>query len=118
MMLPSPAVFDSFSTMEVYGKVTRIVGLVIEGTCAVSSIGSLCEIHPLQGGEPIAAEIVGYGNDQAQLMPLGEVRGLGPGSLISVKSRLAAVKAGSGLLGPRHRRYGKPGRQRSPASPP
>ncbi len=99
MMLPSPAVFDSFSTMEVYGKVTRIVGLVIEGTCAVSSIGSLCEIHPLQGGEPIAAEIVGYGNDQAQLMPLGEVRGLGPGSLISVKSRLAAVKAGSGLLG-------------------
>jgi flagellum-specific ATP synthase len=99
MTLLTPAQFDQFSPIQVFGKVSRIVGLVIEGTCPVSAIGSLCEISPLQGGPPIAAEIVGYSNERAQLMPLGEIRGLGPGSFIRVKSQLATIKVGKALLG-------------------
>jgi len=87
------------STPRVYGKVRRIVGLVVEGYCPHSSVGSLCEISPLEPGPPIPAEIVGYNNDQALLMPLGEVRGLGPGSLIRVIKESAAIKVGQGLLG-------------------
>ena len=97
-----PTVTDAIqaaSPIRVYGKVHRIVGLVVEGSCPRSSIGSLCEIAPLQGGEVIPAEIVGYNNNRALLMPLGELRGLGPGSLIRVVKEQAAIKVGEGLLG-------------------
>ena len=90
----------NFSPIRVYGKVHRIVGLVVEGTCPRSSIGSLCEITPLQNGSDIiSAEIVGYNNNRALLMPLGELRGLGPGSLIRVKKEQATINVGEELLG-------------------
>lgn len=94
-----PEQLAAFSPIRVYGKVHRIVGLVVQGTCPRSSIGSLCEITPLQGGAPIPAEIVGYNNNQALLMPLGELRGLGPGSLIQVKKEQASINVGDALLG-------------------
>lgn len=89
----------SFSPIRVYGKVHRIVGLVVEGSCPRSSIGSLCDIAPLQGGTPVPAEIVGYANNRALLMPLGELRGLGPGSPIRVKKEQATISVGNALLG-------------------
>lgn len=90
---------DTFQPLRVYGKVHRIVGLVVEGSCPRSSIGSLCEITPLQGGDAIPAEIVGYSNNRALLMPLGDLRGLGPGSLIRVKKEQATIEVGEALLG-------------------
>ena len=90
---------NSCSPIRVYGKVHRIVGLVVEGSCPRSSIGALCEISPLDGGVSVPAEIVGYSNDRALLMPLGEVRGLGPGSRIRVVRQQAAIRVGDALLG-------------------
>nr|WP_320009516.1 FliI/YscN family ATPase [uncultured Desulfobulbus sp.] len=90
---------SSFSPVRVYGKVHRIVGLVVEGSCPRSSIGSLCDIYPLQPGPPVPAEIVGYANNRALLMPLGELRGLGPGSYISVRKEQATISVGNDLLG-------------------
>ena len=90
---------NKFSPIRVYGKVHRIVGLVVEGSCPRSSIGSLCEITPQQQGAVIPAEIVGYNNNRALLMPLGELRGLGPGALIRVKKEQAAINVGEALLG-------------------
>ncbi len=98
-MFISPQDIASLSTIKVNGKVTRIVGMVVEGHCARASVGSLCEIYPLQEGKPIPAEIVGYKNDKAQLMPLGELRGLGAGSLIKVKKESAVIRVGDELLG-------------------
>ncbi len=89
----------TLSTPRVYGKVRRIVGLVVEGHCPHSSVGSLCEITPLESGPPVPAEIVGYNNDQALLMPLGELRGLGPGSLIRVVKESISIQVGDELLG-------------------
>ena len=94
-----PEAVADLSLIRVYGKVRRIVGLVVEGHCPRSSIGSLCEITPLEGGPLVPAEIVGYNNDQALLMPLGELRGLGPGSLIRVRKESASIKVGEQLLG-------------------
>lgn len=93
------ASLEQFSPLRVYGKVHRIVGLVVEGSCPRSSIGSLCEITPLQGGRPVPAEIVGFNSDRALLMPLGEIRGLGPGSRIQVKKEQAMINVGEALLG-------------------
>ncbi|MBM9537433.1 FliI/YscN family ATPase [Desulfobulbus alkaliphilus] len=93
------ASLDRFSPLCIYGKVHRIVGLVVEGSCPRSSIGSLCEISPLKGGRPVPAEIVGFNSDRALLMPLGEIRGLGPGSRIRVKKEQAVINVGEALLG-------------------
>lgn len=90
---------DSINTIKIWGKVTRIVGLVIEGYCPYASIGSLCELTPIDKGESIYAEIVGFKDNIALLMPLGELRGLGPGSLIRVVRTSATIKVGNNLLG-------------------
>ncbi len=87
------------STPKVYGKVQRIIGLVVHGTCPRSSIGSLCEIYPLEPGPPVPAEIVGFNDNQALLMPLGDLRGLGPGSRIRVIKENATIEVGKELLG-------------------
>lgn len=90
---------EELELIRVWGKVTRIVGLVIEGHCPHASIGSLCKLTPIDDGEDIFAEIVGFKDSKALLMPLGDLRGLGPGSLIRVIRNSATIKVGSNLLG-------------------
>lgn len=90
---------DTLKTIRTWGKVTRIVGLIIEGYCPHASVGSLCELTPLDGSDTIFAEIVGFKDSRALLMPLGELRGLGPGSKIQVIQSSATIKVGSNLLG-------------------
>jgi len=86
-------------TIKIWGKVTHIVGLVIEGYCPHASIGSLCQLTPTNGGKDIYAEIVGFKDSKALLMPLGDLRGLGPGSLIRVVKSSATIMVGNNLLG-------------------
>ncbi|BHH83370.1 FliI/YscN family ATPase [Desulforhopalus sp. 52FAK] len=98
-MIFDPEQLDTINVIKIWGKVTRIVGLVIEGHCPHASIGSLCELTPIDDGEKIYAEIVGFKDSIALLMPLGELRGLGPGSLIRVVRTSATISVGPNLLG-------------------
>ena len=91
-------VVDEMRLIRFNGKVTQVVGLVIEGYCPDTAVGSLCEIHPADG-PPIPAEVVGFRDNKTLLMPLGELRGVGLGSLISLLRQKASMKVGSGLLG-------------------
>ena len=87
------------SPFRVRGKVTNIIGLIIEGHCPEASVGSMCDIVPLRGGPPVSAEVVGFKDSRALLMPLGELRGLGPGSLIRVRHSRARIQVDEGMLG-------------------
>lgn len=87
------------NTLRVRGKVTNIVGLVVEGYCPDSSVGTLCQLIPQDGGDPVPAEVVGFRDSRALLMPLGELRGLGPGSLIQVSRKSATLPVGEDFLG-------------------
>jgi len=87
----------NLNPLQVSGKVTKIVGLVVEGYCPASTVGTLCEMVPLNGGEPVPAEVVGFRDGRALLMPLGELRGLGPGSLIRVLRDSASLAVGPEL---------------------
>jgi len=89
---------ESSRSIRFHGKVTQVVGLVIEGYCPGAAVGSLCEIYP-RGGEPIPAEVVGFRDNKTLLMPLGELRGVGLGSLIAVKRDKASLCVGPALLG-------------------
>jgi len=90
---------EHINPVRVRGKVTKIVGLVIEGYCPQASLGSLCEVIPLSGGASILAEVVGFRDSTALLMPLGEMHGLGVGSLIRVLDTSVHVAVGPALLG-------------------
>lgn len=95
----STSPLNNLQTIKVYGKVTKIVGLIIEGYCPNATVGSLCRIAPLDNSTSIHAEVVGFNDSRALLMPLGEIRGLGPGSRIRVVKDSATIKVGDNLLG-------------------
>ncbi len=91
-------VLEMVRPVKFHGKVAQVVGLVIEGYCPGTAVGSLCEIHP-QSGQPIPAEVVGFRDNKTLLMPLGELRGIGLGSLISVRRQKSSLGVGPSLLG-------------------
>ncbi len=80
------------------GKVTQVVGLVVEGTVPGARVGSLCEIA-VDGGAPVVAEVVGFRERTALMMPLGDIGGVRMGSLVTPRKALASVPVGEGMLG-------------------
>ena len=92
------AALEAAKPVRLHGKVTQVVGLVIEGYCPDTSVGAICEIKPLVG-DPIPAEVVGFRNNKTLLMPLGELRGVGLDSLISVRRDNATMGVGPQMLG-------------------
>lgn len=91
-------VVESHNPIRLHGKVTQVVGLVIEGYCPETSVGAICEIRP-KDSAPIPAEVVGFRDNKTLLMPLGDLRGVGLDSLITVRRDKASLQVGAGLLG-------------------
>jgi len=85
--------------MMLCGKVTKVIGLVIEANGPASRIGAICDIHPMGNQPPIRAEIQGFRGNRVLLMPLEEIRGIGPGSLVVARNERATIAVGDGLLG-------------------
>jgi flagellum-specific ATP synthase len=85
--------------IQINGKVSEIVGLMVEGNGPVASIGDVCGIVPVNGGAPLEAEVVGFKNGRVLLMPLETIQGLGPGCKILSLGRKASIGVGRGLLG-------------------
>jgi len=85
--------------IQVRGKVTNIVGLVVEGHGPGSSMGGMCEIYPKGASCSIMAEVVGFRDKRVLLMPLGSLDGIGPGSTIIARKAQPTVKVGRDLLG-------------------
>jgi flagellum-specific ATP synthase len=85
--------------VRVNGKITQIIGLTIESQGPDVRIGELCYIYPSQSNTPIQAEVVGIKENKVLLMPLGEVRSIGPGCDVVASGKPIMVKAGHQLLG-------------------
>jgi flagellum-specific ATP synthase len=85
--------------VRVNGKVSEIVGLMVEGNGPVASIGDVCGIMPVNGDAPLEAEVVGFRKGRVLLMPLESMQGLGPGCKILSLGRKASIGVGKGLLG-------------------
>ncbi|REJ36410.1 MAG: EscN/YscN/HrcN family type III secretion system ATPase [Bacillota bacterium] len=93
------AALEGAADVPAIGTVTRLVGLTIEGRGPLCTVGELCRIHPLGGGKPIPAEVVGFHERAVLMMPLGDVTGLGPGSRVEALGRPLSVAVGDGILG-------------------
>ena len=82
-----------------YGRVTRVVGLVIEATGLDVGVGELCRVTSLTDDRSVLAEVVGFHEDHVILMPLGELDGLHAGSFVQPLGRSFGVDVGPKLLG-------------------
>jgi len=68
-------------TIRLDGKVSQVVGLVIEATLPDGTLGEMCEIYT-KSGNVIKAEIVGFRGDRVLLLPFSETVGISPGSQV------------------------------------
>lgn len=85
--------------VSVQGRVSQVVGMVIESRGPGIPVGSICEVDVFRGRESVPAEVVGFREGKILLMPLGEMRGVEPGSRIRLVGGQARVPVSQALLG-------------------
>ena len=67
-------------SVKLTGKVTQVIGLVIESQGPTVSVGELCYVSShFPNVPPVPAEVVGFREGFVMLMPIGEMQGIGPG---------------------------------------
>jgi len=81
------------------GRVTNVVGLVIEAHGPVSCLGTVCDIYTTRQNSTIAAEVSGFKDNNVLLMPLEEIHGIAPGCKVVARQQRAVLPVGPGLLG-------------------
>lgn len=81
------------------GRVTGLIGLVIEASGLRAEVGELCTIAAGRNADPIAAEVVGFRERATLLMPFGSMQGIGPGNQVSPSGASLRVGVGEDLLG-------------------
>ncbi len=86
-------------SVRITGRVSQVVGLVVEATGLNAPVGEVCEIHTGRHSAPELAEVVGFREGRALLMPLGDLRGTAPGADVVRTRRPLTVEVGEGLLG-------------------
>ncbi|MBR2216284.1 MAG: flagellar protein export ATPase FliI [Selenomonadaceae bacterium] len=91
---------DDCISIKLTGKVTQIIGLVIESQGPTVSVGELCYVSShFPGVPPLPAEVVGFREGSVLLMPVGEMAGIGPGCEVVSAQKTLKVKVGEELLG-------------------
>ncbi|MDR3563806.1 MAG: flagellar protein export ATPase FliI [Negativicutes bacterium] len=90
---------NSVDPIQQIGKVSQIIGLLIESHGPRVNIGDLCYIRAPEGRLTLPAEVVGFRQNQALLMPLGEMFGIGPGCEVVSARRTLKIPVGKQLLG-------------------
>ncbi len=102
----SPPKLDKYSrtvaqlnTMRMNGKVSQVIGVVVESRGPAAHLGEICEIHYKRNTEPLLAEVVGFRQNVVLLMPLGSLEEIAPGSDVVATGTSLKVKVGNGLLG-------------------
>ena len=85
--------------IQLEGKVSKVIGTVIEGTGPSMPVGGVCKVFPPGLGKPVRAEVVGFREGALLLMPLGQSDGIEPGSVIVADRYGATVDVENGMLG-------------------
>jgi flagellum-specific ATP synthase len=90
---------DEISPIRASGRVTKVVGLVIESAGPVVPIGEMCRITPRSSGRSVLAEVIGFRDDRILLMPLGDMGGIDLGSTVTATGEPFFIGVGESLLG-------------------
>jgi type III secretion protein N (ATPase) len=87
----------STSTLRATGKVVGVTGLMLRVTMPGARVGDVLIVH--RRGEPLTAEVVGFQDGLALVVPLGELSGVGPDDPVESTGSGLDVMAGDALLG-------------------
>ena len=88
-----------FDPIQVEGRVTHMVGYMIEAYNPGCSVGSLCQVFNPKDHTNVLAEVVGFRGDKMLLMPLETMRNINPKCRAIPQNRPPMVAVGDGLLG-------------------
>ncbi len=82
----------------VHGRVTRVIGQVVEATALEVAVGEICRIEMTET-EGMLAQVVGFHDRGVMLMPFGDLEGIHPGDGVIPLGRSLYAEAGAGLVG-------------------
>ena len=87
------AAVERVDPLVVYARVAAVNGLLIEARGGLTrlAVGTRAEIER-RGAAPLAAEVVGFHDTRALLMPFGPVEGVAPGAEIRITPDAAGVR--------------------------
>ncbi len=88
----------SCRTLHVEGRVTEMTGIIIKACIPGIETGELCLIGR-SGHMPLPAEVVGFRDDLAFLMPLGNCRHVSPMCPVRTTGLCTSIRCGPFLLG-------------------
>ena len=83
---------------ELLGRVTKVVGLIVESRGPEAALGEQMLIH-MGGGHSIAAEVVGFQEQRLLLMPIENAEGLRPGLRVEATGHRPELPVSGALLG-------------------
>lgn len=100
---------ERIEPLAVSGRVAAVNGLLIEARGGLSrlSIGARAQIER-RADVPLAAEVVGFRETRALLMPFGPVEGVAPGAEIRIEPEGSAVRPTRAWLGRIIDAFGQP----------
>jgi flagellum-specific ATP synthase len=85
--------------LKVNGRVTQVIGLVIESIGPNCSLGEVCVVKSRSGQDLCSSEVVGFRNNRVLSMVLGDASEVSPGSEIVATGHALSVHVGPELLG-------------------
>lgn len=98
--LNSAEIFDwpTVPVAQVYGRLTRVNGLLLEAVGCQLGMGDRCNIE-CRNGRLVEAEVVGFNKETLCLMPIEHTSGLMPGSRVMPVAGQSQIPIGPSLLG-------------------
>jgi flagellum-specific ATP synthase len=84
---------------KMYGRVEEAVGLLVQSSGPPVRVGEICRIRTSQSAQPMLAEVVGFKGERVMLMPMGDLSGIQPGSVVEATGRPLQIPVGPGLVG-------------------
>ena len=101
-LAPARARLRALDPYRMNGRVSELIGLVVESRGPEAGVGERCEIMlpgHRTGRPPLQAEVVGFREGRTLLMPLGDPAGISPGQTVVATGGALRVDVGTGLLG-------------------
>ncbi len=89
---------SELNTISAEGKITKVIGTVVEAVGIKAAIGDICEIIS-ENGRRIKAEVIGFKNSHIILMPFEGTEGILPESRIVHLRKQATIGLSENILG-------------------
>ncbi len=85
--------------MHVRGRVVQVTGTIIRALVPTVKIGEICYLRSPDDDTELKAEVVGFSQGSALLMPMGDMQGISSDTEVIPTGRVHMVPVGNSLLG-------------------